>query len=224
MLFGGSCFLCRGAADGLLCASCDADLPRISSGPDGARCPRCALESPSGAVCGRCLARPPSFDATLAALSYRFPTDVLVQALKFRSELALAEFFGKLLEARAGRSERVDLVVPVPLFPRRLRERGFNQAMEIARSLARASGARLGPELCERIRDTPAQLGLPLEARRKNVAGAFRCPKPLEGASIALVDDVMTTGSTLEEVAGTLKRAGAARVVCWVLARTPPPE
>src|SRR5690348_2334886 len=159
MFFGGSCFLCRGAADGLLCASCDADLPRISSGPDAARCPRCALESPSGAVCGRCLARPPSFDATVAALSYRFPTDVLVQALKFRSELALAGLFGELLAACAARSERVDLVAPVPLFPRRLRERGFNQALEIARPLARASGARLEPALCERIRDTPAQLG-----------------------------------------------------------------
>ncbi|HEX2648479.1 MAG TPA: ComF family protein [Burkholderiales bacterium] len=220
LLFGGSCFLCRGAAEELLCARCDAELPRL-----GARCcPRCALESPSGEVCGRCLARPPAFDATAAALAYRFPADVLVQALKFHSELSLAALFGRLLEERVARSERVDHIVPVPLFARRLKERGFNQAMEIARPLARASGARLAPELCERIRDTPAQLGLPLEERRRNVAGAFRCPALVAGASIALVDDVMTTGSTLDEVAATLKRAGAARVVNWVVARTPPPD
>ena len=220
LLFGGSCFLCRGAADELLCARCDADLPRL----EAARCPRCALESPSGAVCGRCLARPPAFDATVAALLYRFPADVLVQALKFHSELALAAFFGKLLEQHVARSERVDHIVPVPLFAGRLKERGFNQAMEIARPLARATGARLAPELCERIRDTPAQLGLPLEERRKNVAGAFRCPALVAGASIALVDDVMTTGATLQEIAQTFKRSGAARVVNWIVARTPPPE
>jgi len=219
MLFGGSCFLCRGAAQELLCERCDADLPRLGR----ERCPRCALESPAGAVCGRCLARPPAFDATVAALSYQFPADVLVQALKFRSELALAAFFGQLLEARAAKSERVDFVVPVPLFAQRLRERGFNQAIEIARPLARAAGARLAPELCERIRDTPPQLGLPLEERRKNVAGAFRCPAPVAGATLALVDDVMTTGATLDEIAQSFKRSGAARVVCWVLARTPAP-
>jgi ComF family protein len=220
MLFGGSCFLCRGAADALLCARCDADLPRLEADT----CPRCALASPGGAVCGRCLARPPAFDATRAALWYRFPADVMVQALKFRSELALARFFGTLLvEQRGAGAGRVDLVLPVPLFARRLRERGFNQAMEIARPIARATGARLAPELCERIRDTRAQLELPLEERRRNVAGAFRCPGLLAGASVALVDDVMTTGATLDEVAATLKRAGAERVVNWVVARTPPP-
>ena len=219
LLFGGSCFLCRGAAEELLCARCDAELPRL----EAARCPRCALESPAGALCGRCLARPPSFDATAAALVYRFPADVLVQALKFRSELALAGLFAELLKKCVAASARVDCIVPVPLFARRLKERGFNQAMEIARPLAHATGARLAPELCERIRDTPAQLGLALDERRRNVAGAFHCPRLVEGASIALVDDVMTTGSTLDEIAATLKRAGAARVVNWVVARTPPP-
>src|SRR5579862_6566633 len=90
IFLGGSCFLCRGAAAELLCMPCDADLPRLGA----ERCPRCALGSPAGALCGRCLARPPAFDATVAALSYRFPGDVLVQALKFGSELALAQLFG----------------------------------------------------------------------------------------------------------------------------------
>jgi ComF family protein len=217
LLFGGSCFLCRGAARELLCAPCDAELPRLGA----ALCPRCALASPSGALCGRCLADPPRYDATLAALEYRFPADVLVQALKFRSELALAPLLAGFLLGRS--PERVDLLIPVPLSGRRLRERGFNQALEIARHLAGATGARLEPTLCERTRETAAQMDLPLAERRKNVAGAFRCERLLAGATIAIVDDVMTTGATLDELAATLKRAGAERVVNWVVARTPPP-
>ena len=219
LLFGGSCFLCRGAAHELLCARCDADLPRLGA----ELCPKCALASPGGAICGRCLARPPAFDATLAALAYRFPSDVLVQALKFRSELALAALFGNLIAQRVAASERVDLLVPVPLFARRLKERGFNQAVEIARNVARLTVTRLDSGICERILDTPPQFGLPLEERERNVRGAFRCAGLLAGARIAVVDDVMTTGSTLQEVALTLKRAGATRVVNWVVARTPPP-
>ncbi|MEW6690166.1 MAG: ComF family protein [Pseudomonadota bacterium] len=219
LLFGGSCFLCRGRAQGILCAQCDADLPRLGGG----LCPRCALASPAGELCGRCLARPPQYDATRAALDYRFPADVLIQALKFRSELALAPFLGGLFSECLPR-ENVDCIVPVPLSSRRLAERGFNQALEIARHVARASGARLAPELCERTRDTPAQLGLPSPERMRNVKGAFHCPRLLEGLRIAVLDDVMTTGATLEAVAAELKRAGAARVVNWVVARTPPPD
>jgi ComF family protein len=220
LLFSGSCFLCRGAASELLCAACDADLLRIPAGPGAEFCPRCALASPAGSVCGRCLARPPAFDATVAALEYRFPADVLVQALKFRSELSLAALFGKLMTE--ARKEQVDLVIPVPLFPRRLRERGFNQAIEIARHVVRVTGGRLDPHLCERVVDTRAQLDLPVEERERNVRGAFRC-NGFVGARVAVVDDVMTTGSTLNELARTLKQAGAERVVNWVLARTPAP-
>jgi ComF family protein len=218
LAFGGSCYLCRGAAQDLLCARCEAELPRLGD----AACPRCALPSPGGALCGRCLVRPPAYDATVAALAYEFPADVLVQGLKFRGELALAPRLGALLAARLPRGTRVDFILPVPLAAARLRERGFNQSLEIARALAQATGCRLAPLLAERSRDTPPQLDLPPEARARNVRGAFRCGERLERAEIALVDDVMTTGATLEELAATLKRAGAARVVNWVLARTAP--
>lgn len=214
-LFGGSCFLCRGDAEALLCAACDADLPRL----DGPLCPRCALPSPAGAACGRCLAQPPAYDGTTAALAYRFPADVLVQALKFRGELALAALLGGLIAARVAGAEPIDCLVPVPLSRRRLKERGFNQALEIAREIARRAGVRLEVDLCERTLDTPEQVGLPLEERAKNVRGAFRCARPLVAARVAVVDDVMTTGSTLQEVAAALKAAGAARVVNWVAAR-----
>lgn len=217
LLFGGSCFLCRGKAEALLCAHCDADLPRL----DGARCPRCALASPAGQVCGRCLAQQPAYDATTGALAYRFPADLLVQALKFRSELALAPFLGDLL-LKCISIHDVDCIVPVPLSSERMRSRGYNQALEIARHVARAAKLPLAPESCERVRDTPAQMELSIPERVKNVARAFHCPRILAGKSVAVVDDVMTTGATLDEVAATLKRAGAKRVVNWVVARTPP--
>ena len=128
-LFGGSCFLCRGAAEGLLCAACDADLPRLA----GARCPRCALESPRGEVCGRCLSESPHYDATVAALAYEFPADALVHALKFRGELALAGFLGELLRERISSME-VDCAIPVPLSARRLRMHRRSLQRKIGRS------------------------------------------------------------------------------------------
>jgi ComF family protein len=216
-LFGGSCFLCRGAAREVLCEPCDADLPRL----DAALCPRCALASPAGAVCGRCLTRPPPYDATTAALAYRFPADVLVQALKFRGELALAPLLGDLLARRVS-GKGVDLLVPVPLAPRRLRERGYNQALEIARQAAAVTGLRLAPDACRRTRETSEQMGLALDEREGNVRGAFDCPQLVGGTTVAVVDDVMTTGATLAEVAAAFKRAGAARVLNWVVARTFP--
>jgi ComF family protein len=219
LAFGGSCYLCRGAADSVLCAECDADLPRLVA----PACPRCALAAPGGALCGRCLAQPPAYDETVAALAYAFPADVLVQALKFRSELSLAPFLGGLLASRLPRGTRVDFILPVPLSAARLRERGFNQALEIARHVAAATGCALAPQLAERSRDTPPQVDLPLVERAQNLRGAFRSTRALPGAEVALLDDVMTTGATLDELAATLKRAGAARVVNWVVARTPPP-
>lgn len=216
LLFGGSCYLCRGAAEDLLCAACDADLPRLSV----ARCPRCALDSPRGELCGRCLSDAPHYDATVAALAYEFPADALVHALKFRGELALASFLGREIARRISAVE-IDSVVPVPLSAARLRTRGYNHAAEVARHLL---PGKLDLALCERSRDTPPQMDLPFAERRRNVRGAFRCTRALMGASIAVVDDVMTTGATLNELARTLKGAGAARVVNWVVARTFPPD
>jgi ComF family protein len=214
LLFDGSCFLCRGAAATLLCAACDAELPRLA----GPLCPRCALDSPAGELCGRCLAQTPHYDATSAALAYEFPADALVHSLKFRGELALAPYLAGMLALVVSRHE-IDCVVPVPLSAARLRERGYNQAVEIARQVA---GRPVELDLCVRERDTPAQMDLPYAERRRNVRGAFRCTRALLGTSVAVVDDVMTTGATLDEIAHVLKKAGAARVVNWVVARTFP--
>jgi ComF family protein len=213
---GGDCLLC-GAESGaeLLCASCISDLPTLPE-----CCPRCALPSPAGAVCGSCLNHPPHFDGTLALWRYEFPCDRLIQALKYRARLALAGYFALGLVSRT--LPEVDVIVPMPLHPERLAERGFNQALEIARGVARRLHKPLEPRGVLRIRDTTPQTGLPYEERAKNVRGAFQCSLDLSGASVAVLDDVMTTGATLNEVARVLKRAGAARVENLVIARTVP--
>ena len=218
-IFGGTCYLCRGESAGTLCASCKADLPYLSR----PRCPSCGLPTIEGTLCGRCLGERPAFDATLAVFAYAFPADILVQGLKFRGELALArlladELCAEIFSASAG---AVDLVVPVPLHDSRLRERGYNQSVEIARGLGSRLGLPVVVDACHRVRDTAAQLGLPVKERRENVRGAFSCTRALDGKTVAVVDDVMTTGATLNEVASTLKQFGAARVVNWVVARTP---
>ena len=211
LLFGGTCFLCRGTASGTLCAECDADLPRLTR----PSCPRCALDSPAGAVCGRCLAQPPAYDATVAALAYEFPADALVHALKFRGELALASLLSSCLRARVS-PQGIDCIVPVPLSSERLRERGYNQALEIARHL----GGKFELDACVRNRDAPPQAGLDRESRRRNVRGAFCCQRSFAGERVALVDDVMTTGATLDALAAALKDAGALSVTNWVVCRT----
>ena len=222
-LFGGRCYLCRGTSGrAVLCAACAADLPQLPV----ARCPRCALPAADGLTCGRCLANPPAFDATVAAFAYAFPANVLVQGLKFRGELALAPLLGAALAreiAAAGdAAPHADLILPVPLHPTRLVQRGYNQSMEIARTLANALGLPVDTDACARLRDTPAQVELPWKARVGNVRGAFSCRRSLDATVVAVVDDVMTTGATLGELAATLKQFGARRVVNWVVTRTLP--
>ena len=218
-LFGGTCYLCRGASrTGVLCAACAADLPRLPR----LRCPRCALPVATGTPCGRCLGDPPAFDATVAVFAYAFPADALIQGLKFRSELAIAPLLAGALAAEIGAlpDRGVDLVVPVPLHAARLVQRGYNQSMELARRLAVQLDTRLAADLCERVRNTTAQIDLPLKERHENVRGAFSCRRAVDAKTVAVVDDVMTTGATLREMAATLKKFGAVRVVNWVVART----
>lgn len=209
-----ACLLCGASASAALCAGCTAELPRLSA----PACPCCgeplALDAPA---CGACLKSPPAFDATLAALRYGYPIDHLVQDLKFRRRLASAGFFAAAM--LAGAHPTGDLVLPVPLSRARLRERGFNQALEIARPLAHALGLPLDATSLVRTRETPPQSRLPWRVRQRNVRHAFACTRDFSGMTLIVVDDVMTTGATLNAVARTLKDHGAARVVNWVAAR-----
>jgi ComF family protein len=220
ILFGNHCLLCRGRADDRaltgICTGCESDLPRIG----GACCPRCALPGPAGQVCGQCLGRSPAYDETRAALRYAFPADKLIQAFKFRAELVLSDSLARLLLPVLPTPIDVEAVIAVPLAAGRLRERGYNQAAELARALARHANLTFRLDLVERIRETPPQIDLPREERRRNVRGAFRSPAIQVPERVAVVDDVMTSGATLHEVASALKRQGAKYVCNWILART----
>lgn len=201
-----------------LCPDCLADLPR-----PGPCCPRCALPlTAAEQICGHCQRRPPRFDATVALFRYAPPVDGLIHALKFGQALHFAPLFAELLTTRLAGRPPPDCILPVPLHPRRQRERGFNQAVEIARPLARRLGCRLDLGGCVRLRATAPQTGLSAAARRHNLRDAFALARPLGGRSVAVLDDVMTTGGTLDAIAGVLRRGGAEYIEVWVCARTVP--
>jgi ComF family protein len=148
---------------------------------------------------------------------YRFPIDALIQALKYGGRLAVARFLARAMMWPI--DEAIDVIVPMPLSEARQRERGFNQAHEIARHIGRMSGIAVVPSLCRRVRETPPQAALPWKARAANVRGAFVAESAAGGLRVAVIDDVATTGATLNEVSRVLKHAGTARVVCLSAAR-----
>lgn len=218
------CALCLAPdpSDLHLCRDCRTDLPWLETG-----CPRCALPlSAPGQPCGHCQTQPPgferSFDRTVALFQYAPPIDHLIQQFKFGQGLHLARLFAALLAERLRDSARPDCIIPVPLHPNRQRARGFNQALEIARPLARHLGCALDYQSCRRARATPAQSLLHATQRRRNLRGAFTLTHPLGARHVALVDDVMTTGSTLNALAETLRASGVEMIDVWVCARTLP--
>ena len=216
-LFPHTCLLCSASAGAeRLCGGCRDDLPRHTV----PQCPQCAIPTPAGQICGACLKRPPAYDRTVAAFSYSFPVDQLIPALKYHSRLAIAQVLGQHLAAAVDARPRPDLLIPMPLHPARIRQRGFNHATEIGRVVANALDVALDYESCKRVRDTPPQVALAYDQRRRNVRGAFVCDMDLTGKRIALIDDVMTTGTSLDELAKALKKAGAGEVEIWVVART----
>ena len=219
-----ACALCGAHADDAVCAACaQAYVLPV------ARCPCCA--NPAGALdrgrhCGACLAQQPAFDATVAACDYAAPLDSVALQLKFGAQLALAPWMAHVLrDAVVARGVALpDVLCPVPLGPARLVERGYNQALEVARPLARALRVPLAPRLLQRVRETQAQSGAAPGERKQNVRGAFGVDAAFDvrGRHVGVVDDVMSSGHTLDETAAILKRAGAARVTNLVFARTPP--
>ncbi len=165
---------------------------------------------------------PPVFSATVAALNYTFPVDVLIHALKYRMQLTMAPILAKLLVDRLktiSTKEFPDAIIPMPLHPRRLYERGFNQALEISRHISKQLNIELLPEACMRVKDTLPQTELPWKMRNSNVKNAFDGTMNLSGMHLAVVDDVMTTGSTLDSLASQLHKQGADKITNWVIAR-----
>ncbi len=192
-------------------------LPQL---PDN-HCPICLWPVPTAEICGACLKKPPAFTRTIAALRYTFPIDALIQSFKYQANLAIAPILADLLIKKLTAIEtRADVIIPMPLHPIRLRERGFNQAMEISRYISKHMGIMILPDSCSRIKHTLPQTGLPWKDRQKNIHKAFSCKIDLSGKHVAVVDDVMTTGATLNELAKTLHQQGAAEISNWVVART----
>ncbi len=215
------CLLCSAASNNaVLCPDCNDHLPRLTT----QRCPQCALPTPTADRCGACLKQAPYFDATTAIWQYDFPIDRMIQSLKYSRRLASADFFGAELALLAVPpttllASPLDFILPVPLSAQRLKQRGFNQSVEIARPLARQLGIPLELKNIHRHRDTTPQTTLPWKERAKNIRHAFECHIDLTGKTVLVVDDVMTTGATLNELARTLKAHGAVRVENCVLAR-----
>ncbi len=213
------CILCGSMSrHGLWCEACDTAMPYLNV----PHCPICALPTPTGEVCGHCLKNPPLFTHTVAAFGYQFPLDKLVQAMKYREQLALAKLFSEKLSQRIDRTNLPDCVIPMPLHPAKLRVRGFNQAQLIAAKLAREIDRPLLSRACHRLRDTPSQTTLPWRERQKNMHGAFDCEMDLSGKHVALVDDVLTTGASLNALAEAVQKRGASQISAWVIARTLP--
>jgi ComF family protein len=214
------CALCLAPAHAqLVCDPCARDLDCL-----GERCPECASRiDPATGACGECAQAKFAFDRAVARFDYRFPLDKLVQRFKYGGDLAVGGWLARALAERVGREPRVDLLVVPPLSAARLRERGFNQALEIARIVGSRIRVPVAREAILRTRETQAQAGLGRAARRKNVRDAFVCTAALDRARVAIVDDVLTTGATSDAIAKALRSAGAERVAVWTVARAPDP-
>jgi ComF family protein len=213
------CSLCRAASPTPLCPACRAGLPwnRVA-------CPRCALPQEVGAghLCADCAQSPPPFDVGWSAFRYAAPIDQAVQRFKYHADFRKGRWLGaEMARVLAQRPEPLpELILPVPLHEGRLRRRGYNQALELARSLGRELSIPVAPRLARRLRPTADQIGKSAVERRRNIKGAFAVDGAgVVGKHLALVDDVMTTGSTLAELARACRKAGAARIEVWTAAR-----
>jgi len=224
-----TCIVCgddvrlKGARAIDLCAACNGDLA-----PNSHACAVCAEplppSVPDNSICGVCLQKRPRYHASLCAFRYTYPIDHLVRAFKFHGRLAYGRVLGELLSVALSNAHRdawPALLIPVPLADARFRERGFNQAIELGRIVAARLRIPLRPDLVLRTRMTREQTGLDSKARRKNLRGAFAVGSPLPAKHVAIIDDVVTTGSTANELARVLRRAGAKRIEVWAVARTP---
>lgn len=215
------CLACgeRGRPGSDLCADCHAELPRIRLS-----CQRCGLPMAAPAdACGDCLSRPPPFAACFTPFTYGFPVDRLLLRFKFHDDLACGQTLAELMREAGTQVERPQALVPVPLHASRLRQRGYDQALELAKALGAAYDLPVLDRVLHRQRQTAPQSELDAEARLRNLRGAFSVRAGWLPPHLALVDDVMTTGATVAEAARTLLKAGARRVDVWAVARAPKP-
>lgn len=224
-LFVGQCILCRGSAQpGLdICAACEKDLPYAKH-----LCERCGaflenVAARKALYCGACLNKKLPFEKVLAIFYYQQPISRLLPALKFRNRLVYAKLLGSLmgdaLKKHYENEPWPGLIIPVPLHLKRLRERGFNQALELAKPIAANLKIPLDRSSCLRIKHTVAQTSLHIAARRKNLTNAFNCKKRFTQKHVAIIDDVLTTGSTVRTFSKTLRKFGVEKIDVWCCAK-----
>lgn len=222
MVFPSQCVLCGDQAtdDHDLCLACRTELPYLSIA-----CQHCALPLQISGTCGRCLQQLPGFDRAYGIFHYARPMDFLIQRLKFNKRLSFARLLGSLMadelsKRYAADAESLpDVIIPVPLHASRLRERGYNQALEIARPIARCLKIPVDYKCAVRTRETAMQSELPAKLRRNNVKGAFKISGLQQANHVAIIDDVMTTGHTVEELASEVRKAGIKKIDVWTCAR-----
>jgi ComF family protein len=214
------CLLCLHECGGsMLCAACERELES-----DAPACPRCALPlAPGASRCAACSAARHAFDRAVARFEYRFPLDRLVQRFKYAGDLSIGRWLAGALAERVACEPQPHLLVVPPLSPARLRTRGFNQALEVARVVGRRIRVPVSRDAVARRRETASQAALGRREREANLRGAFACTRTLADLDIALVDDVLTTGATADAIARVLKEAGARSVAAWTVARAPEP-
>lgn len=215
------CVLCGNKAQSNnLCLDCQANLPSLPHS-----CIQCGrfLTFPHEQLCGKCLSYPPPYDTTLALFPYQQPIIKLLTGLKFKGKLVYAKLFSKLLIEKIQHYYKEitlpDVIIPVPLHPARLRERGFNQALEIVRPIARFFKIPMDYQATKRKKQTLAQAQLNARARQQNVRGAFKCSGNYSGLTVAVFDDVITTGATVTALSKVLRQQGASNIHLWCCAR-----
>ncbi len=210
-----SCFLCGEITSQVICPHCLDILPYHTT-----QCFCCAVPLTQDGICGQCLKQPPPYQRTQTVFLYDYPVDKIILSMKFNNNLALLKLLGHLMVQHLELEPRPDVLIPVPIHPKRLRYRGYNQSLELAKVITQQTGIPLNYNACQRIKHTEHQIKLKASERRNNVRGAFRVEfvKP-EWQHIVIVDDVMTTGSTAQELANMFLNTGIQRIDVWCCAR-----
>ncbi len=215
-IFTGVCFFCLTGCNDVWCNACEQDII-INVG----RCPVCARKTDNAARCGACINQPPYFYNSEVLFNYHYPAKQLIQDFKFNKRPELAGCFAKRLTDKIIRKSNLpEIIIPVPLHKTRQQERGYNQSLELAKNIAKRMGLPINTTLCKRIKNTSPQSLLTGQMRKNNVKGAFVLAENCPPEHIAIIDDVVTTGSTVNEIASLFIKAGSQRVDVWAIART----
>ena len=219
MLLARACIVCEKENHQAVCFRCVGRLEGLKINPETS-CPVCAMPSQSGLTCGQCMLSPPPFDATMACFYYAEPMDQIILRYKYNKKLWMVKWFSDCLLETIDQQRLPDLIIPVPLHDLRIKQRGYNQAFEIVKRINRQLNVQIAYDILIKTVDQTPQQQLSRSKRLTNPVNTMTCTTDIAGKTVALVDDVMTTGATLSEAARVLKKAGAAKVMNWVIART----